>query len=56
MTEEEKELFDAYKTECGAAWELAQELDTRYSETPSAFCGTPTVRIHRQLKHILEDN
>ena len=56
MTEEEKELFDAYYAEVEAAWGLAQELDSRYPETPSAFCGAPTTRIRRQLKHILEDN
>jgi len=50
MTDEERELFNAYKRECEAVWEIAQRLDSFNPEENGSFTGTPSERIDRQLR------
>lgn len=50
MTDEERELFEAYKKECEAVYELANRLDAFNPEVPGAFTGKPSERIERQLR------
>lgn len=50
MTEEEKALFDAYKSETEKIYEIANMLDIANPELPGAFTGDPSERISRQLK------
>lgn len=50
MTDEERELFESYKKECEAVYELATRLDAFNPEEPGAFTGKPSERIERQLR------
>lgn len=54
MTNEEKELYNAYKTQCDALWHIVQRLDVFFPETKDAFIGTPSERIARQLNKLIE--
>lgn len=54
MTDEELELYNAYKNECEAVWNIAQRLDGMFPDTNGAFMGNPSDRIARQLNKLLE--
>ncbi len=49
MTDEEKELLGRFQQEVIKCFEIAQKLDNLNPELTSAFTGTPSERIERQL-------
>jgi hypothetical protein len=50
MTEEERELYDAFKAEVENLFFVAQRLDASNHEIGNKFTGTPSERIINHLK------
>jgi len=48
------ELFESYRKEVEACFDIAQRLDAQNQTLPGAFTGVPSERIARQLAPLIE--